>query len=92
MRINVIAMLLRLEILPNEANPQQMIVELILYGLSCAADFLGPDDLLVKLVRDLQRIRRNSDFKPADTHEIHSNPIKNDIKNKYQANMTIFLR
>ena len=69
-------MLLRLEILPNEANPQQMIVELILYGLPCAADFLGPDDLLVKLVRDLQRIRRNRDFKPADTHEIHPNPIK----------------
>ena len=68
MRIYVIAMLLRFEVLIDEANPQQMIVKPILYGLATASDLLSPDDILVKLMRDLQRIGRNSNLKPADTH------------------------
>lgn len=68
MRIYVIAMLLRFEVLSDEAHPQQMIVKPILYGLATASDLLSPDDILVKLMRDLQRIRRNSNLKPADTH------------------------
>lgn len=68
MRIHVIAMLLWLEILTNEANPQQMIVEPILNGLPSATGFLSFDDIRVKLVRDLQGIRRYSDLKLADTH------------------------
>lgn len=68
MRINVIAMLLRFEVLPDEAHPQQMVVKLILNGLATAPDLLGPDDIPVKLMRHLQRIRRNTNLKPANTH------------------------
>lgn len=68
MRIHVIAMLLRLEALANEAHPQQMVIKPILDGLATATDLFSPDDFLVELMRDLQRIRRNSNLKSAHTH------------------------
>ena len=91
MHIHVIAVLLRFEVLANEADPQQMIVELILYGAATATDFFRPDDLLVELMRDLQRIGRNRNLKFADTHP-PSPSNKNDIKNNNQAKEAIFLR
>jgi hypothetical protein len=68
--VDVVAVLLRLKSITNEAYSQQMVVKVVSDGSIGSTNLGGLDDFLVELMGNFQRVRWYGDLKSTNAHWI----------------------